>query len=141
MTISTITSGAGTSPGTAEQYQPGVCNIGPAEIARRRMAGHVGLVATIVVLAVLIVIGAPPVTRLVAIVPAAVSASGYLQAWLKFCAGFASRGIFNFGVLGQATGVADDEARALDRRRARQITFWSLVTGVVVGVAAMLLPV
>ena len=141
MTISTITSGAGTSPGTAEQYQPGVCNIGPAEIARRRMAGHVGLVATIVVLAVLIVIGAPPVTRLVAILPATISASGYLQARLKFCAGFASRGIFNFGVLGQATGVADDEARALDRRRARQITFWSLATGVVVGVAAMLLPV
>src|SRR6188508_487914 len=141
MTISTMTSGAGTSPGTAEQYQPGVCNIGPAEIARRRMAGHVGLVATLVVLAVLILIGAPPVSRLVAILPAAVSASGYLQAWLKFCAGFASRGVFNFGVLGQATGVADDAARAMDRRRARQITFWSLATGVVVGVAAMLLPV
>ena len=105
------------------------------------MAGHVGLIATLVVLAVLIVIGAPPVTRLVAILPAAVSASGYLQARLKFCAGFASRGIFNFGVLGQATGVADDEARALDRRRARQITFWSIATGVVVGVVAMLLPV
>jgi hypothetical protein len=26
-------------------YQPGVCNIGPQEIRRRRRAGHVGLVA------------------------------------------------------------------------------------------------
>lgn len=141
MTLSTFTSGAGTSPGTAEQYQPGSCNIGPAEIARRRMAGHVGLIATLVVLAVLIVIGAPPVTRLVAILPATISASGYLQARLKFCAGFASRGVFNFGVLGQAIGVADGEARAMDRRRARQISFWSLAIGVVVGVAAVFLPV
>jgi hypothetical protein len=28
-------------------YQPGVCNIGPAEIARRRRAGHVGALMTI----------------------------------------------------------------------------------------------
>jgi hypothetical protein len=141
MTISTFTFGEGASQSTEDLYQPGVCNIGAEEIARRRMAGHVGLVATLVVLAVLILIGAPPVTRLVAILPAAASASGYLQAWLKFCAGFDSRGIFNFGVLGQATGVADDEARAMDRRRARQIGLWALAIGVVVGVVAMLLPV
>ncbi len=141
MTISAFTLGAGSSPGGADLYQPGVCNIGPEEIARRRMAGHVGLVATLVVLAVLIFIGAPPVTRLVAILPAAASASGYLQAWLKFCAGFGSRGIFNFGALGQAITVADDEARALDRRRARQIGLWALAIGVVVGFVAVLLPV
>ena len=141
MNISTFALGAGAPPGTADQYQPGVCNIGPAEIARRRMAGHIGLVATLVVLAVLIYIGAPPVTRLVAILPAAASASGYLQAWLKFCSGFGSRGIFNFGVLGESTGVADDEARAMDRRRARQIGLWALTIGVVVGIVAVLLPV
>ena len=141
MTISTFAVGAGPSPGTADHYQPGVCNIGPEEIARRRMAGHVGLVATLVVLAALILIGAPPVTRLVAILPAAASASGYLQAWLKFCAGFGSRGIFNFGSLGQATTVADEEARAMDRRRSRQIGLGALAIGVGVGVVAMLLPV
>ena len=97
------------------------------------MAGHVGLVATLAVLAVLIFIGAPPITRLVAILPAAASASGYLQAWLKFCAGFGSRGIFDFGALGQATDVADEAARAMDRRRARQIGLWALAIGVVVG--------
>jgi hypothetical protein len=141
MTISSFAIASGASPGTADPYQPGVCNIGPAEIARRRMAGHVGLVATLVVLAVLIYIGAPPVTRLVAILPAAASASGYLQAWLKFCAGFGSRGIFNFGALGESTGVADDEARAMDRRRARQIGLWALAIGAVVGIVAVLLPV
>ena len=54
----------------SSEYRPGVCNIGPAEIARRRMAGHVGLIATLLLLACLIVISAPPVTRLLAVLPA-----------------------------------------------------------------------
>jgi len=141
MTISTSPFGAGASPEAAAHYEPGVCNIGPAEIARRRMAGHVGLIATLAALAVLILINAPPVTRLVAILPAAASASGYLQAWLKFCAGFGSRGIFNFGALGESDTVADDGARAIDRRRARQIGLWAFAIGVVIGVVAMLLPI
>ena len=29
------------------RYEPGVCNIGPAEIARRRRSGHVGALITI----------------------------------------------------------------------------------------------
>jgi len=40
------------------EYRPGVCNIGPDEIARRRMAGHVGLLAAIVLFAVLVAIDA-----------------------------------------------------------------------------------
>jgi len=141
MTTSTFASGADTSRGATDRYRPGVCNIGPAEIARRRMAGHIGLIATLAILAVLVVIDATPVTRLIAILPAAASASGYLQAWLKFCAGFGSRGIFNFGALGEASTVADDDARAMDRRRARQISMWALAIGVVVGIVAVLLPV
>ena len=35
-------------------YQPGVCNIGPAEIARRRRAGHTGLLATVALFAILV---------------------------------------------------------------------------------------
>ncbi len=45
-------------------YRPGVCNIGPAEIARRRRAGHVGLGATVVLLAVLLGLHTPPLVRL-----------------------------------------------------------------------------
>ena len=125
----------------SSEYQPGVCNIGPAEIARRRMAGHVGLIATLVLLAFLIVIGAPPITRLLVVLPAAVSASGYLQARLKFCAGFGSRGIFNFGSVGESAPVADAEAKAKDRRRSREISLWAFAIGGVVGVLAALLPV
>ena len=121
-------------------YQPGICNIGSAEIARRRMAGHVALIASVILLAVLVAIGAPPPARLLVALPAAGAASGYLQAWLKFCAGFGSRGIFNFGAVGGTEQVTDAEARASDRARARQIGLASLAIGVVVGVAAILLP-
>lgn len=121
-------------------YQPGICNIGSAEIARRRRAGHVGLVAAVVLVVVLVAIGAPPLARLLVALPAAVAASGYLQAWLKFCGGFGSRGLFNFGPLGQTESVTDADARARDRGRVRQIGLASLAVGVAAGVAAVLLP-
>ena len=124
--------------GTA--YQPGVCNIGPAEIARRRRAGHVGLLATIVLFVALVAIDAPPLVRLLVALPAAAAASGYLQAWLRFCAGFGSRGVFNFGSLGETQQVADAGAHSRDRSRARQIGLASIAIGVAVGVVAALLP-
>lgn len=122
------------------EYQPGVCNIGPEEIRRRRRAGHAGLIATVALLVGLVVIGAPPVTRLLVGIPAAGAASGYLQARFKFCAGFASRGVFNFGPVGETEQVIDADARARDRSRANRIGFASLGIGIVVAIIAVLLP-
>jgi hypothetical protein len=132
---------AGSAPTDAGvRYEPGVCNIGPAEIARRRRAGHVGLAAAVVLFAVLLVIDAPPVARLLLVLPATIAASGYLQAWLRFCAGFGAAGVFNLGALGEHEAVADPVARARDRRRARQIGLASFTVGLVVGLVAVLLP-
>lgn len=121
-------------------YQPGVCNIGPQEIRRRRRAGHAGLAASIVLLAFLVAVGAPPLARLLVAIPAAMAASAYLQAWLKFCAGFGSRGIFNFGEIGETHEVIDADAHARDRSTSRQIGLASLAIGVAVGIVATLLP-
>ena len=115
------------TPKAGTEYQPGVCNIGPAEIARRRRAGHVGLLAVLVLSAALIAIGAPPLARLLIGLPGAAAASGYLQARLKFCAGFGSRGVFNFGPLGRTQQVV-------------QIGLASLAIGIAVGILAILLP-
>jgi hypothetical protein len=128
--------GASTSD---EGYLSGTCNIGPAEIARRRRAGHVGLGAAPVLLAGLVAIDAPPLSRLLVVLPAA-AASGYLQARLRFCAGFGSRGIYNFGELGQTVQVEDAEARRRDRARATQIGLASVAIGVAVGLVAVGLP-
>ena len=122
------------------RYQPGVCNIGPAEIARRRRAGDVGALITIAVLVVLVVLDVPPLFRLIVALPAAAAASGYLQAAFRFCAGFASRGLFNFSQLGQEQQIADPADRARDKARANQILIGSLAIGLAVGVVAVLLP-
>ena len=138
---------APTSPGSSPisfeepRYQPGVCNIGPAEIAKRRRAGHVGAALTIVALIVLVAINAPPLARLLIALPAAVSASGYLQAYLKFCAGFGQLGVFNFEGPGTTEHVADESARARDKARAYQISIGSGLIGLAVAVVAVLIPV
>lgn len=142
MTLSTFSAtGAPGSLAGDTAYQPGVCNIGPAEIARRRRAGHIGLVAAIVVLLALVVIGAPPIARIVVALPAAIAASGYLQAHLRFCAGFGSLGVFNFGEVGTTQAVQDAEARRRDKSRARQIGVASGLIGLAVGLTAVVLPV
>jgi len=140
VTITPFATGGAVPADATPSYRPGVCNIGPREISRRRRAGHVGLAATIGLLALLVAVDAPPVTRLALAIPATISASGYLQARLKFCAGFGQLGIMNFGELGDSVVVADDQARAADRRRARQIGFASMAVGGAVGVLAVLLP-
>jgi hypothetical protein len=122
------------------EYRPGVCNIGPAEIRRRRRVGHVGLGATAALLAGLVAVDAPPIARMLLGIPATLSASGYLQARLKFCAGFGQLGVFNFGDRGDRVVVADEAARAADRRRARQISMASFGVGLAVAVVAVLLP-
>jgi hypothetical protein len=141
MTISAATASPAPGPLVSVDYQPGVCNIGPAEIARRRRAGHVGLIASVGLLTLLVAVGAPPLARLLLVIPAAVSASGYLQAYLRFCAGFGSRGIYNFGDLGTTDTVADAAARARDKAKANRIGIASFAIGALVGVVAVLLGV
>jgi hypothetical protein len=140
MTTSAFASGTVAPPDLAAAHEPGVCNIGPAEIARRRRAGHVGLVATLGLLAVLVLLDIHPLARLAVIVPAMISASGYLQAHLKFCAGYGHLGVFNLGPLGERTAITDPEALARDRRRARQISLASFAVGLTVAIVAVVLP-
>ena len=123
------------------QYIPGVCNIGPQEIARRRRTGHFGLIVSVVVLVALIVVDAPPLLRLVLFFPVALSASGYLQAYLKFCAGFGQIGVFNFGDRSAIEHIEDKAARRKDRVKAWQISIFSGVIGLAVAIAAVLLPI
>jgi hypothetical protein len=122
-------------------YEPGVCNIGPAEIARRRRAGHTGFFAALGVFAALVLVDAPDWTRFLVAIPAIGAASGYLQAHLKFCAGFGAAGVFNFGDVGPTSRVEDPEARARDRRRAFEIGLASFTIGLAAGIVAVVIPV
>jgi hypothetical protein len=122
-----------------DQYVPGTCNIGPAEIAMRRRVGHTGLIATVALAAVLLALDAAPAWRLLLALPAALAAAGYLQAWLRFCANFGFRGVYNFDALGHEQRVAAEEAMAQDRRRAILVGVGSAAIGLAVALLSLLL--
>jgi hypothetical protein len=128
-------------PATGHEYQPGACNIGPAEIARRRRAGHLGAAVAIGLILLLVAVHAPTPLRPLVFLPAAGAASGYLQAFFRFCAGFGSRGVFNFGVLGRTDAVTDPAARARDRVMAARIGVASALVGAVVAIVVFLAPI
>jgi hypothetical protein len=120
------------------QYVAGTCNIGPDEIAMRRRAGHVGVVATAALAAAVIRSDLHPAWRLTLALPAAGAAAGYLQARERFCADFGWRGVYNFGRRGLEHQVTADQDLAQDRRKALQIAAASGAIGVGVALVSML---
>ena len=125
----------------AAVYQPGVCNIGPAEIRRRRMSGYAGLAVAVVFLVVAFALGWAAPWRLLVALPVFLSAQGFLQAAFHFCVGFASRGLYNFGDLGSEETVQDAEFRRKDQRKALLISLLAFAIAAVVAVVAYLIPV
>jgi hypothetical protein len=122
------------------EYIPGVCNIGRAEIVARRRAGWIGLVLTIVIWLALIFFRLGPVWLLLLFLSASLSASGFIQAKMHFCAAFGMRHIFNFSPqVGNAETVMQKELWAADRRKALQIGAYSVFVGLAVMLAALLL--
>jgi hypothetical protein len=122
-------------------YIPGVCNIGPAEIRRRRQGGWIGVGVTIAAWALLAVFRVPFPWRLLLFFPAMIGASGFLQAALHFCAGFGTRGVFNFGpVVGATQTVEQAEFRRKDQRKVRMIGLYAAMIGLGIAAAGFFLP-
>jgi hypothetical protein len=126
---------------TTNTYVPGVCNIGRAEIAKRKQVGWIGAIVTFAVWIVLFITRVPVPWRLLLFFPASLAASGFLQASMHFCAGFGSRGLFNFGdKVGMTETVIQAEFRAKDKKKARQILVLSMLIGVAVAVVTYFVP-
>jgi hypothetical protein len=121
-------------------YSPGACNIGPREIAKRRAFGIAGLVAAAVVLAILLVVGAPPVARLVVVLPAYGGFIGLYQAQRRFCVRFAFEGRSNFGEVGDDVRIAEETARRADRRAALRMIAICGTASAIVALFVVLLP-
>ena len=115
------------------------CNIGQAEVAqRRRMA--VALTVIGIVLAVALVALAPPhLSRLLLVPVAAAAGVTWLQVTRRFCVAVGAAGLENFGPLGTAHRVADEQAVA-DRRRALQLVLEGVLAGLLVTLALVALP-
>lgn len=122
-------------------YQAGACNIGPAEIARRRRAGLTGVAIAGALAVGLIVIGAPWWARVAIFAPLAGGLISLEQARRHFCVGFAMAGIRNFGDLGSLDRVAESADRAADRRAALVLTGYMSAIAAVITAAFVVLPV
>jgi hypothetical protein len=121
-------------------YIPGVCNIGQAEIARRKRIGWAGLILAIVFLVLFAQFDAGKVWLLLIFLSSAASASGFIQGKMHFCAAFGLMNVFNFGSdAGTTDTVIQAEFRAQDKKKALQILGYSTLVGLVVTLAAFLL--
>ena len=139
--LNAATGSAGHQPARSPGYQPGACNIGPAEIARRRRAAIGATVIAAIVGVVILAAGWPLPARLGLLPFAAAAAVNWLQVTRRFCVGFGAAGILNFGDLGSTLRVDDAEARSADRRTARRMIVEGLLYGALVTLAFWLLPV
>lgn len=115
------------------------CNIGPAEIARRRRSAIAMTVGTVAIAAVLVVMAAPGWVRFLIWPAAGAAAVTWLQVVHRFCVAFGALGLENFGRLGGESHV-DSALRAADRRRALQLIAEGGAIGLVVALALAALP-
>jgi hypothetical protein len=122
-------------------YRPGACNIGPAEIERRRRSGIAGMLAAAALAIVLVVVDAAPLVRLTVAAPLFFGFLGLVQARLHFCVGFGLAGMRNFGSLGSAARVEDRAAHAADVRRAIGVAAALALASAVIAVGFALLPI
>jgi hypothetical protein len=123
------------------EYVPGVCNIGRAEIRQRKLIGWVALAVTVGIWIAFGVFAVAPIWRLSLIVPASIAATGFLQAAWHFCATFGVLGVSNFGPnVGKTDTVEQAEFRRQDRRTALKIFALSVLAGAVVTAAAYFIP-
>jgi hypothetical protein len=109
------------------EYIPGVCNIGPSEVSRRKKTGWAGLGISGVLLFV------PSPYRLIIFFPITMAVLGFLQAHFHFCAGFGLRGIYNvLKPAGQTESVQQKEFRNKDRQKALQIAGMAIFIGLMI---------
>ena len=115
------------------------CNIGPAEIARRRRLAILLSVLTVLLVAALVAAGVPAIARLAVFPFAAAVAVTWLQVIRRFCVHFGAFGLENFGELGEERRVAP-EVRWADVRQSLEMLGQGLLFGLLVTLAVLQLP-
>jgi hypothetical protein len=117
-----------------EAYRPGLCNIGPAEVERRRGSAVAATAMTGIVAVLILALGLPPAARIALLPFATATAITWLQVTRRFCVAFGAVGLRNFGALGGETAVADRAARTADRRTTLRMILEGLAYGALVTV-------
>lgn len=123
-------------------HQPGVCNIGPAEISRRKQGAYFGLALTLLWFIALHFMKANRALYLTEFFPSMAFTIGWNQARSKFCVAFGLMGVFNFGPLGKESELQKVESldlRAIDRKFALNLIAKSALWSVLITAALVLL--
>lgn len=121
----------------ATQYVAGVCNINRAEIQSRRNIGHVSLILSLVLIALLAYFHAriSPWLGLITVLPLCIAATGYMQAQAKFCVGHAMAGTQRANDnTNTSTKVSNANDAAKDKARARTMNIQSTLLGLTGGI-------
>lgn len=121
-------------------YIPGTCNIGKAEIKRRRNGAIFSAILTIVCIFLLQAFEVDRLWRLVVFIPAASFGISLLQWYLRFCVGFGMKGVFNFGDIGKTFSVEQEENFRKDRAKAIRMIVAGVLIGAAITIIYFLLP-
>lgn len=110
----------------AEEYQPGVCNIGKRERMKRYALGFGGIGAVFLLAGFKVFLRMPDAVTLVLFIPFLAAFEGFIQGRSRFCAGYASQGVYDVSENGDNTSEVDDEeSRRKDLQKAKKIHIYS----------------
>ena len=120
------------------EYISGACNIGPAEIKRRKQGAYLGGALYLIVTVYLIASDASRTTRLWAFLPATLFAVGYIQSKRRFCVAYGFLGLFNFEKLGNTTRIKVNQELKADRKYAIKLLVQALLVASVLTLLTIL---
>jgi hypothetical protein len=109
---------------TQTEYIPGTCNIGRHEIARRNKWAIFGLVLFVAYCMIIYFYSLDREWRLLLFFPAFLTAYGFLQARMQFCATLGFRGLSKMG----AELVSHGDHISRDRKRAIKILLYAFIS-------------
>ncbi len=114
------------------EYIPGVCNLGTAEIRKRQRSIGIGIAVSVITATILLATGIERNWRWAIAIPVGYLSINVLQVYFKFCIVFGLFGLYNFKELGNIDRTLVKEQIKQDRVKTLLITGWSLLLTFVV---------
>ena len=113
------------------EYIAGACNIGPAEIKRRRQGALIGAILFAITTLLFVLTNAPTSTRLLVFIPALLFTVGIIQSRRKFCVAYGFLGVFSFEKLGATHKITINQDLKADRKYAIELLLQSVFAAAV----------
>ena len=107
-------------------YVPGVCNINPTEVRKRRRTGYVSISTAVIGIILFVYLHAPWPYFTVLFIPFFFGALGLLQARHTFCISYAALSKHHADN-SEIVNITDTAAHKADMRRSRTLYFTSLL--------------